>query len=42
LIRRFRVLSPDRTTVKAIQIVFDTENWTENLDLRVLSSGGKK
>ena len=37
LIRRFRVLSADRTTVKEIQIVFDCELWTENIELRVLS-----
>ena len=37
LIKRFRVLSADRTTVKEIRITFDNSLWTESLDLRVLS-----
>ena len=37
LIRRYRVLSADKTAIKEIQIVFDPKNWTEELDLRVLS-----
>ena len=37
LIRRFRVLSADRTTVKEVRIVFDLGLWTQELDLRVLS-----
>lgn len=41
LIRRFRVLSADRTT-KEIRIVFDNSLWTETLDLRVLSDEAEK
>ena len=41
LIRRFRVLSADRTT-KEIRIVFDNSLWTETLDLRVLSDEAGK
>jgi len=41
LIRRFRVLSADQTTVKAIQIMFDLELWTETLELRMLSKDEK-
>ena len=37
LIKRFRVLSADRTTVKEIRITFDNSLWTDTLDLRVLS-----
>ena len=37
LIKRFRVLSADRTTVKEIRITFDNSLWTDSLDLRVLS-----
>ena len=37
LIKRFRVLSADRTTVKEVRIVFDLGLWTQELDLRLLS-----
>ena len=36
LVKRYKVLSVDRKTVKEIQIVFDPEIWTENLELKVL------
>ncbi len=36
LIKRYRVLSPDRTTVREIQVVFDNSVWTETLELRVV------
>jgi len=38
LIRRYKVLSKDGTTLKEIQIVFSPNFWTENLDLKVLST----
>lgn len=34
LVKRFRVLSEDRTTVKEIQIVFDPKVWTEEFELK--------
>jgi len=34
LIRRFKVLSADSTTVQKIRIEFDLSWWTEDLDLR--------
>ena len=34
LIRRFRMLSKDRTTVRAIVIVFDNTFWTPDLELK--------
>lgn len=34
LIRRFRVLSKDRTTVKAVVVSFDNTFWTTDLDLK--------
>jgi hypothetical protein len=34
LIRRFRMLSKDRTTVRAIVIVFDNTYWTPDLELK--------
>ena len=37
LIRRYRVLSEDRTTVKKVILVFDNTFWTEDLELKVLS-----
>jgi hypothetical protein len=37
LIRRYRVLSEDRTTVKTVILVFDNIYWTSDLELRVLS-----
>lgn len=37
LIKRYRVLSIDRTTVKRVRIEFDMDVWTESLDLKVLS-----
>ena len=36
LIKRYRVLSPDRTTVKKILIEFSCENWTQDLELTVV------
>lgn len=37
LVKRYKVLSEDGKTVREIQIVFDPEIWTENLELKVLS-----
>ena len=37
LIRRYRVLSEDRTTVKKVILVFDNTFWTADLDLKVLA-----
>ncbi len=34
LIRRFKVLSKDRTTVKAIVVTFDNTFWNEDLTLK--------
>jgi hypothetical protein len=34
LMKRYRVLSPDGTTVKEIQIVLDPSLWTEDFDLK--------
>jgi hypothetical protein len=34
LIRRFKVLSPDGTTVTKIRIEFDISIWTTELDLK--------
>jgi hypothetical protein len=34
LLKRYRVLSTDETTVKEIQIVLDPALWTEDFDLR--------
>jgi hypothetical protein len=34
LLKRFKVLSPDGTTVKEIQIVLDPALWTEEFDLK--------
>lgn len=36
LIRRYRVLSEDRATVKKVILVFDNNYWTPDLELRVL------
>jgi hypothetical protein len=41
LIKRFKVLSADRTTVKEIRLVLDPQYWTPGLDLRVLSESEK-
>lgn len=40
LIRRYRVLSEDRTTVKTVILVFDNTYWTADLELKVLSKPG--
>lgn len=37
LVKLYRVLSPDKTTVTQIVISLPAELWTESLDLRVLS-----
>jgi hypothetical protein len=37
LIRRYKVLSEDRTIVKTVILVFDSTYWTADLELRVLS-----
>ena len=37
LIRRYRILSEDRTTVKKVILVFDNTYWTTDLELRVFS-----
>jgi hypothetical protein len=37
LIRRYRVLSEDRTTVTKVILVFDNTYWTAELALKVLS-----
>jgi hypothetical protein len=34
LVRRFTVLSEDRTTVKEIRVVFDPGLWTQDFDLK--------
>lgn len=34
LVKRFTVLSEDRTTVKEIQVVFDPNVWTQDFDLK--------
>ena len=41
LIKRYKVLSVDRVTVKEIRLVLDPRYWTPGLDLRVLSEGEK-
>lgn len=35
-VRRYKVLSSDRTVVKAIQVEFDISLWDENLELKEL------
>ena len=37
LVKSYRVLSPDKTTVTQIVISLPAEMWTESLDLRLLS-----
>lgn len=39
LIRRYKVLSQDGTTVKAIRIEFSPSFWTDDLHLKLLSDG---
>lgn len=39
LLKRYKVLSKDGTKTNEIQVVFDPELWTENLELKVLSEG---
>jgi hypothetical protein len=42
LIRRYKVLSEDRTTVKKVILVFDNTYWTSDLELKVLSDSMSK
>jgi hypothetical protein len=45
LVKRYRLLSKGKdgqTTVKEIRIVFDNSQWTEGLELRLLSKEAKK
>jgi hypothetical protein len=37
LVKLYRVLSPDGTTVEKIIVELPAENWTESINLRVLS-----
>ena len=37
LVRRYKVVSKDKSVVKEYQIVFDPKYWEESLDLKVLS-----
>jgi len=41
LVRRYRLLSSDKTTVTGIRIQFDNSQWTPELDLRLLSEEAK-
>lgn len=36
LVRRYRVLSEDRTTVKKVILIFDGTYWTPDLELKLL------
>jgi hypothetical protein len=42
LVRRYRVLSEDRTTVKKVILVFDNTYWTPDLELRLLPDNTKE